>query len=44
LPEQESLADLLADQILVLNRIGQHVWRVRLERAAAQRVSEPFHS
>ena len=44
LPEQESLADLLADQILVLNRIGQDVWRVRLERAAAQRVSEPFHS
>jgi hypothetical protein len=43
-PEDELLADLLADRVLVFDQIAQDIRRVRLELAAAQRVNEPLHS
>ena len=41
---QETLANLFADHVLVLNRIAENVRRVRSELAAAQPVNEPFHA
>jgi hypothetical protein len=42
IPENERLAGLLADRVLVFNRIAQGIRRVRPELAAAQPVNEPL--